>query len=137
MTSSAGMQQLAGVLRWQLSCVIVLAMVAGCSGPRHEPVDADVARNALIQVLETWKRGGTVGELRAQTPEIVVQEALWTGGAALTEYSLLDQGRVEDANLFCEAELTIQRPGTGKVEKKKVTYIVGTAPVITVFRAIL
>lgn len=72
-----------------------------------------------------------------QQPEIVVQEILWSQGNKLLEYSFVGEGRAEDANWFCEATLTLQSPTTGKSQKKSVTYVVGTDPVLTVFHAIL
>ncbi len=76
--------------------------------------------------------------MQKAVPTIIVQESAWQQGKRLSSYTLLDQGRVEDANLFCEVELVFADSGEGQaVTKKKVTYVIGTDPVITVFRAIL
>ncbi len=111
--------------------------IVGCSGPVLKPVDPDLARQSLVETLDTWQQGGSIAELRKHTPEIVVQDPAWSGGSSLVEYRLVDQGRVEDANLFCEVELMLSKPGDKAPASKTVTYVIGTTPVITVFRAIL
>ena len=117
--------------------MLLLSTLVGCAQRRAPDVDPDLARATLTEVLETWKRGGTISELRQRTPEIVVQEALWSQGRQLEHYELLGEGREEDANLFCEVELTLVDAAGDPPQKKTVTYVVGTAPVLTVFRAIL
>jgi hypothetical protein len=122
--------RIAGLAIW-------LFLVTGCSNRRLEPVDPDLARQSLVEALDIWQHGGLITEMRVHTPEIVVQEAAWSDGASLVQYRLLDDGRVEDANMFFEVELTLLKSGMDKPINKTVTYVVGTAPVITVFRAIL
>lgn len=116
---------------------ILCFTVAGCGPQRAKAVDVDLARVTLTKMLEHWKQGGTIEELRQEKPEIVAQEPLWTNGNKLLEFSLVDQGRAEDANWFCQVELTMQAPDSDKTVKKNVTYVVGTDPVLTVFHAIL
>ena len=116
---------------------LFLASAAGCSGRTLSPVDPELAKTTLVETLETWKRGGTIQELRLRDPEIVAQDIAWSQGATLIDYRLIDDGRKEDANLFCQVELTLKTPGRDKDETKTVTYVIGTAPVLTVFRAIL
>jgi hypothetical protein len=119
-------------------CAALCLALPGCSEPRAEAVDVDLARSTLVQVLEHWKNEGTIDDLRAQSPEIVVQEAHWTNGRRLQNFSLLGDGNAEDANWFCEVELTLTpEAGDVKAKTKTVTYVVGTDPVLTVFRAIL
>ena len=124
----------------QISCVISIALLCalqGCGGPLVKAVDSEVARRTLKEVLETWKQGGSIAELKSKSPSIVVQEVDWSRGMHLQEFTLLDQGREEDANLFCEAELTLVPPGGGKPVRKTVIYVIGTDPILTVFRAII
>jgi hypothetical protein len=126
--------------RIQSTLVIVFSMaflLSGCSPRRASAVNADLARATLVDVLETWKTGGTIDQLRARDPEIVVQEPHWSSGQQLQSYEVLDTGRIEDANLFCEVELTLTSPDGKPPKQKTVTYVIGTEPVLTVFRAIL
>ncbi len=120
--------------RWIMVIVFVLS---GCGPVRARPVKVEVARQTLIKVLEHWQNGGTIEQLRTERPEIVAQEPLWSTDKKLVEYTLLDEGRAEDANWFCEVELSLSIDGSDKLVKKKVTYVVGTDPVLTVFHAIL
>ena len=108
----------------------------GCGPQRAAPVEVEVAKSTLVEVLDTWQRGGTIQELKDRTPMIVVQEPLWTDQGSLISYQLVGEGREEDANWFCEVELVIQS-GEGAKKTHKVTYAVGTDPVLTVFHAIL
>jgi hypothetical protein len=128
-------------LAWRGVAALVISVLAvaliGCGERRAKPVDVELARATLIDVLNHWKQGGAIDDLRKASPEIVVQEAIWTGGKSLDEFTLADQGRTEDANWYCEVELTLSPRDGGPPVKKTVTYVVGTDPVLTVFHAIL
>ncbi len=119
------------------SGVLLLIFCVGCSPRRASDVQPNLARSTLIEVLDTWKQGGTIADLRQRTPEIVVQDASWSSGHQLQSYELLENGRAEDANLFCEVQLSLVEADGAPVKQKTVTYMIGTEPVLTVFRAIL
>lgn len=112
-------------------------VAAGCGPPRAQPVDVELARRTLIQVLDHWKQGGAIEDLRKLSPEVVAQEHLWQSGNKLLDYTLSPDGRAEDANWYCEVRLTLQSPDSDAPKVKQVTYVVGTDPVLTVFHAIL
>lgn len=115
-----------------LSCALL-----GCGGPvRAKPVQVNLARETLTQVLDHWKSGGSIDELRKRNPEIVAQEFFWTKGMKLQEYRVLGDGSPKNANLMCEVELTLVPADGGASTKKTVEYMVGTDPVLTVFRVI-
>ncbi|MBP3956513.1 hypothetical protein J8F10_14635 [Gemmata sp. G18] len=118
--------------------VFVLACWAavGCSnGPRRAaPVESDKALAALRTALDAWKAGQKIESLGQSTPPIVAQDFDWMAGAKLTEYKLLSDGTPEDANLRVQAQITV-RDAQGRAATKTVTYIVGTDPKLTVFRA--
>jgi hypothetical protein len=132
---------LAARIHWRRAAIWLAAALcltaSGCGPARAKPADIDLARETLTKVLEHWKQGGIIEELREAKPEIVVQERLWTEGNKLLDFTLAEEGRKEDANWYCEVELTIEPPDGGKPANKKVTYVVGTDPVLTVFHAIL
>ncbi len=114
-----------------------LLFLTGCGEPRAAAVDPVLAKTSLLDVMEHWKKGRAMEELRKQDPEIVVQEMWWSDGRKLLSYQIVGEGRVEDANWFCDVELQVST-GEGKEPiTKTFTYVVGTDPVITVFRAIL
>lgn len=123
------------------STLLILAVTcfiaSGCGEQRAAPVNVELARSTLLEVLEHWKKGGMIDELRQRSPEIVVQEALWSGGQKLQDFELVDDGRALDANWFCDVELTLAPENGGEPTKKTFTYAIGTDPVLTVFRAML
>jgi hypothetical protein len=113
---------------------VALAADDGCrAGPRRAAlVDEELARQSLREVLETWKNGGSLEALRQNSP-IVAQDMDWRTGSVLLRYEILGEGKNDDANLRCPVKLTL-RDQRGREVKKQVTYIIGTDPVITVFR---
>ncbi|MCA9059893.1 MAG: hypothetical protein KDA85_15405 [Planctomycetaceae bacterium] len=123
---------------WRMLTLVIIASIScGCSEPRAAPVDVSIARETLIEVLEHWKNGETPESLRSRSPEIVVQESLWSDGRQLRDFQLNGEGRVEDANWFCEVELTLESSNGRDPETRTITFVVGTDPVLTVFHAIL
>lgn len=123
----------------RIAFVLLFGLLAtvGCGEQRAAPVDPVLARKSLVDVMEHWKSGGAIDELRKRQPEIVAQEMWWSQGRKLISFQLLGEGRVEDANWFCDVELEVA-DGDGKEPVKKTfSYVIGTDPVITVFRAIL
>ncbi|MDE2508189.1 MAG: hypothetical protein KGM43_13315 [Planctomycetota bacterium] len=112
----------------------VLVALQGCGvSSKAGTVDPDLAREALRTVLDTWKRGEAPASLKSQSPAITVQDFDWQGGRTLIDYELLGDDRAVEANLYCGVVLKLKGK-TGKVEKKRVRYIVGTSPITTVFR---
>ena len=113
-----------------------LALLACGCGPRHptaDPVNADTARQTLQSVLESWQRGEALESWQQRDPKVVVQDSDWSAGAKLKEFEILGVGEPRDANLYCQVKLVLDGPGRGK-QPQTVTYVVGTDPVLTVFR---
>jgi hypothetical protein len=96
-------------------------------------VDAGKARETLRATLESWKKGEKSDALQGASPPIYVIDAEWQAGAKLMDYQVLGDGEEKDAHLFCPVQLTLRDPG-GKVVKRDVTFIVSTAPNLTVSR---
>lgn len=133
---SFGFLQLSG--NGQLAHVIALLLlvcICGCGPRRANPVDRELADRTLVRALDAWKGGGTIAELKSADDPIIVQEAFWTSSKTLESYQLVGDGWIEDANLYREVELTIA--GDQNQKTIQVTYVIGTDPVLTVFRAIL
>jgi hypothetical protein len=108
---------------------------AGCSGSRNAPVDAAKARETLRAVLDSWKRGDKMDALQSAAPPIYVNDPDWQSGAVLSDYQITGDGQEMDAQLFCPATLRVQLPN-GQEVKRDVTYIISTAPNLTVNRKI-
>lgn len=119
-----------------VACGICMS-IGGCagSGPPAAPVDPEQARSTLRAVLEAWKGGESPESLQERSPSIVVQDMDWKMGYELVGYEVDGPGQAIDANLFCPVRLQLRSPD-GKDLEKNVRYIVGTDPVLTVFREI-
>lgn len=116
---------------------LVIGIVAvGCSfGPRNAPVVADKAREVLRTALDSWKKGEKVDALQKASPPIYVIEPEWQAGARLKDYQLLSDGEEKDAHLYCPVKLTLQS-AEGEELTRQVTYIISTAPNLTVSRKV-
>ena len=123
-------------MRHILLTILFLAFaLTGCGdrAKRAAKVEPDKARATLTQALDAWKAGKTPDDLKSQSPSIVAQDFDWLGGMKLSSYEVLGSGEERDANLECPVKLSLVGKD-GKSVKKTVTYIVGTDPVLTVFR---
>ncbi len=110
------------------------SMAGGCSwSPGASPVDAPRAREALAAALEGWKKGDPPSAFRDALPAMTVQDLDWIGGAKLLDYRIEGDGKATGPNLHIPASLTLRTP-QGREVRKKVSYIVGTSPILTVFR---
>lgn len=110
-----------------------LLLVVGCSSdpPKAAAVNVDTAKAALKTTLDAWKAGNTIDSLGSGSPAIVAQDMDWMAGKKLSSYEVVGDGIPQDANLRVEVKLTLD----GDSAEKRVFYIVGTDPKVTVFRA--
>jgi hypothetical protein len=114
-----------------------LMIVSGCSkGFDNAPVDTALARETLQKAMESWKKGDKVDALQSTSPPIYVIDMEWQGGSTLKDFEIVGSGEAKDAHLLCQVKLTTRAPGTGKETKKEQTYIVSTAPNLTVSRKV-
>ena len=117
-------------------CLFGAATLLGCSNRiNNAPVNADKARDVLKIALESWKKGDKSDALQGAAPPIYIIDVEWQGGAKLVDYEIVNNGREMDAHLFCPVKLTV-RDSTGQESKKEVTYIISTAPNVTVSRKV-
>ncbi len=113
---------------------LYLPLCTGCQNAATEHrVDGKVAQQLLDSVLASWKNGEQPDAWREKTPEVVVQDMDWMTGAKLVSYEVLDD-KLIDANMHCRVKLTMQDSAQKQVVKT-VTYMIGTSPVLTVFRS--
>lgn len=115
--------------------VIMTLCVSGCgySAAEHR-VTSTTARSTLESVLKSWQEGESSESWQQKTPKVVVQDMDWKAGAKLQSFEILGEGEAIDANLHCQVKLKFAQPRNGKKEQT-VTYLVGTSPVLTVFRS--
>lgn len=123
---------------WGFLCVAA-ALAAGCgseTGQSPYPVQPELARDTLQEVLQSWKDGETIDSWREHDPQVVVQDLDWMAGRKLQDFEILDGGEAVDANLHCQVRLTLNDPDAHQAEQT-VTYLVSTSPKLTVFREII
>lgn len=116
--------------------VLALALgcpAAGCAGPANDPVDPGKARTALHTALESWKKGDKVDALQKAAVPVYVIDPEWQSGTALKDFQLVSDGEAKDAQLYCPVRLTVVG-SDGKAVRRTVTYMVSTAPNVTVSR---
>ncbi len=125
-------------LAWCLCVLGGLALAgSGCSsGFNNAPVDAALARETLQKAFESWKKGEQVDALQQASPPIyMIAMEDWRSGASLKDYEILGPGEEKDAHLVCQVKLTIRGPG-GKETKSQQTFMISTAPNLTVSRKV-
>jgi hypothetical protein len=112
----------------------LLLALAGCRAQKTAPtVNADQARQALRTTLDGWKAGATPESLRGGPAAITAQDFDWMAGSTLVDYQIEGDGDFDDANLRIPVTLNL-RDSSGKESTKRVKYVVGTSPAVTVFR---
>ena len=114
--------------------VVGLCALVGCQPSPPAAVNASKARDVLKTALESWKKGETDTALQSASPPIYVIDPEWKGGAKLIDFQLLSDEE-KDAHLFAQVKLTVRGPN-GKDTTQAVTFIISTAPNLTVSRKI-
>lgn len=121
-------------MRSILLAAFALLAVAGCREPAPLPLtDAAKGRELLKTTLETWKRGGTVEDLKAGSPSITARDPDWAAGAKLVGYEMSPEDKYMGTDLLVGVKLTLSSPD-GKQQDKRVGFTVGTGPQTIVFR---
>lgn len=112
----------------------LLLVVGGCGGQKvAAPVDPQQARATLEAVLTDWQAGGNPDAWQQKSPKVIVQDLEWSAGAKLVSYQIQGAGESLDANLYCQVQIVTSHGGQTSAPRV-VTYVVGTDPVLTVFR---
>jgi len=116
------------------AALLAIAASSGCGGSAAGPVDETTARSMLAQALDAWVGGKQAAELRAQSPEIVVVDQQWTGGAKLVDYEIVGTGSFDGKTLRAPVNLTVIDPRARVPKKLPANFTVGLQPVVTVVR---
>lgn len=115
-----------------LVVVLLYAVVAGCSrSARSLSLNKPKAREACTAFLMAWKEGKKVGDL---APKIIGRDSDWETGKKLESFELLPEDHSDGTNLHLKVR-RILKDDKGAEIKQEVAYVVGTSPVVTVFRS--
>jgi hypothetical protein len=119
-----------------LLILLVPLAVSGCNsgGAADLAVEPDLARESLIAFLDAWQAGRSPADLKSRSPSIIAGDHAFAAGTKLVTYTLVGDDTDDGANLHTSVDLVLQDDKSGEV-KERIAYIVGTEPVITVFRA--
>lgn len=125
----------APALWFRLAPIIVLFSLVGC-GKTAAPVVADQnrARALLDSTLSSWQKGETVESLKKANPAVHVEEEKWKRGDKLTKFQIEGEGKESGAERAFTVNLWLT-DAKGAESQQQVVYKVGTAPILTVFRA--
>lgn len=107
--------------------------LSGCSQPQVPVSDLAQARKVAEQVLEAWKSGSTMDDLKKLSPPIIVYDDLWRKQAKLSSYKIQGEGALHGSNARFQIQLTFSDTD-GKTAEKSFAYLVTTTPAITFFR---
>lgn len=110
-----------------------LFWLVGCSGPQVPISDKAQAKKVAEQVLDAWKSGSAMDEMKDLSPPIIVSEDLWRKNVILNAYSFNGEGSMLGPNVRFEIQLKYN-DGGGRDVERAFAYLVTTTPVITFFR---
>jgi hypothetical protein len=112
----------------------LLATGCGRTGGRHFSLDQELARQSFTAFLDAWKQGQRLEDLKTRSPAIIAGDEDWSAGKKLVGYTVSPQEFNDGTNLHLTAELQLGSGKKSKAGKTAVSYVVGTSPVVTIFR---
>lgn len=119
-----------------LLILLVPLAVSGCNsgGAADLAVEPDLARESLVAFLDAWQAGRSPADLQTRSPSIIAGDHAFAVGTKLISYTLVGDDADDGANLHTSVDIVLQDDQAGEVQQR-VAYIIGTEPVITIFRA--
>lgn len=114
---------------------LLAVLLSGCGPANYRPPAAsnpELAKKALVEVLEAWKSGAKPEALRSESPPVYVADEQWLHGQQLAGYELQGEGTLFGTNVRFNVLLHQKgsRPG-----RKQALYVVATEPVVSVSRS--
>ncbi len=123
------------IARWPCRLLVLIlwcGVVAGCSrSARSLSLSQPKAKEACAAFLTAWKEGKKVGDL---VPQITGRDSDWETGKKLEAFEILPEEHSDGTNLHLKVS-RILKDDKGRQINDEVAYVVGTSPVVTVFRS--
>lgn len=114
-----------------LGLSLVMLAAAGCGySAQNLSLDKPAAEAACAAFLEAWRSGKKPADLK---PDIIVGDFAWEAGQQLASFEVLPNPTSDGTNLHITVRLWL-KDADGKESQSAVTYVVGTSPVVTIFR---
>lgn len=119
---------------YAIAMLLVVLWFLGC-GPRSgnpRPLDRDLALRSLDVFLTVWRDGSGLESLKQQTPPIVSNDPDWGAGAKLVAFEVLPATEDDGSNLYVDVKMQLAE--AERAQERKIRFVIGTAPVVSVFR---
>jgi hypothetical protein len=116
--------------------VLLIGILCSGCGPRSGnpySLDESLAKQSMERFLETWKNGGDIKSLKSGEPPVIARDSDWEKGLALVDYEIPNECSDDGTNLYLDICLTLAK-NSDAPKTKVIRYVVGTSPVVTVFR---
>ena len=113
-------------LRRGISGFLIVMFLFGCAQETPSyALDKELARSSVQKAMQSWVDGKTPKDLQ---PDVVVGDSAWNKGQKLVSFEILtDEEKSDGSNLHISVKRKFES------SESKVTYIVGTTPVVTIF----
>jgi hypothetical protein len=123
----------ASTSRWRIgpaAALVLAAAAAGCTQRTREDYipSAELARSALIQAMDAWKRGEPPGRIEGK-PAVQVGDTRRRTGQKLVRYEVLGELPSEEGRLFA-VRVHFENP----IAEEKANYLVVGIDPLWVFR---
>jgi len=123
---------IANNLRWLFVLLLLNGTLTGCGRTaRSLSLNQPKAREACNEFHAAWQNGKKVSDLK---PKIIGRDSDWETGQTLVSFEVLPEGRSDGTNLHLTVRRTV-KDTQGKETQQEVAFVVGTSPVVTVFRS--
>ena len=115
-----------------LVLALLCVVTAGCSrSARSLSLNQPKARQACTEFLTAWKEGKQIGD---PSPKIVGRDSDWATRKRLDSFEILPEEHRDGTNLHLKVQ-RIVKDEKGRAINQEVAFVVGTSPVVTVFRS--
>lgn len=123
-----------GMPRCGALLILFVFSLCGCSSkaPTEHPLNPELARTSLQKAMQAWVEGKTPDDLK---PGIIMGDVAWKQGKKLSSFEIVASEETSDGS---NLHIPVTRKFEGGEDPNagtdaKVTYIVGTSPVVTIF----
>lgn len=124
------MKQMQKKFSMPLAWLMIISAVGCDQGARSLSLDVEQARIACTTFLTAWQNDKQADSLK---PDIIGRDYAWDEGSKLVSFELLSEEFNDGTNLHIPVRLKMQ-DAKGSESESEVVYVVGTSPVVTVFR---